>query len=668
MEPPQQPWLRCPLVPPPDVSARALQEGPAQLLRPALQDQPHPVVELAQLENRALRHLMVEVDLQVPQVPRAGPAPQQHPVRRAALVQVPRGAPLAALVQLPAALLLQVVAPRQVALPVVAPLRGQPRVQLAWRQVPSWRRAGAPDKRPRAPPGPLVSSQPMMEADLMAAVETNRPSRTYGNWRRPTSAGILGLGSVGTALLMGSLILVVITVMVATLLEAVIVAGVLGIILLLVVTRDSHGKNVLARGGARAAWWAARSRGTNIYRSGPLGRTPWGTYQLPGLAAPMRLSEHQDSYGRPFALLYTPATGSYSVIIGTEPDGAALVDEDQIDVWVADWGHWLANLGDEPGVEAASVTIETAPDSGTRLFQEVELNIDPDAPRFSLETLREVVNEYPAGSSTVKAYVAITFAASPRPGGKRRKVDEMSRELATRLPGLTGGLEATGAGAAHPVSAQGLCEAIRVAYDPAAATLIDQARAAGETVELSWPDVGPAAAEAEWGGYRHDSAYSRTWAMTTAPRGNVQSGVLARLLAPHRDIARKRVTLLYRPIDAARAAAMVEADLRAAEFRVTSTTKPAARDTAAVRAAQSTAHEEASGAGLVQFGMLITATVSDLEKKADARAAIDNLAATARLRVRPVYGSQDSAFAAALPLGLVLPKHIKVPAEMRDKL
>ena len=209
---------------------------------------------------------------------------------------------------------------------------------------------------------------------------------------------------------------------------------------------------------------------------------------------------------------------------------------------------------------------------------------------------------------------------------------------------------------------------IRVAYDPAAAALIDEAHAAGETPELTWPDVGPSASEASWNGYRHDSAYSCTWAMTQAPRGNVQSGVLARLLAPHRDIARKRVTLLYRPIDAARAAAIVEADLRAAEFRLTSTSKPAARDGLAVRAAGATASEEASGAGLTQFGMLVTATVDDLDKSADAKAAIDNLAATARLRLRPVYGSQDSAFAAALPLGLVLPKHVKVPAELREKL
>jgi len=128
------------------------------------------------------------------------------------------------------------------------------------------------------------------------------------------------------------------------------------------------------------------------------------------------------------------------------------------------------------------------------------------------------------------------------------------------------------------------------------------------------------------------------------------------------------VTLLYRPVDAAKAAAIVEADLRAAEFRMTASNKPAARDSLAVRAAAATAAEEASGAGLVQFGMLVTATVLDASQEADARAAIDNLSATARLRIRVVHGSQDSAFAAALPLGLVLPKHLGVPGEVREQL
>lgn len=502
----------------------------------------------------------------------------------------------------------------------------------------------------------------------MAAVDAPRRPLTYGNWRRPTSPGLLGLGTVGTGLMFVGLFAILIVMMTRGLLAAFLTAVVFAAAILLLVTRDSHGRSVLSRTATRVGWLSARSGGSHLYRSGPLGRTEWGTYQLPGIAAATRLSEHSDSYGRPFALVYTPVTKTYAVVIGTEPDGASLVDPEQVDMWVADWGHWLATLGDEPGLEGAAVTIETAPESGARLRREVELNIDPDAPPFAAQMLREVVATYPAGSSTVKAFVSLTFNAVSRKGAQPRKPDEMARELAARLPGLTGALQATGAGAAHPLSAQELCEAIRIAYDPASATLIDDAHAHGETPELLWTDVGPTAAQASWDGYRHDSARSVTWAMTQAPRGSVQSNVLTRLLAPHRDVARKRVTLLYRPIDPARAAGMVEADLRAAEFRASATRKPQARDTLAVRAAAAAAAEEAAGAGLVNFAILITATVLDPAKEADARAAIDNLAAAARLRIRPVFGSQDSAFAMALPLGLLPSKHVQVPAEIRERL
>jgi hypothetical protein len=478
----------------------------------------------------------------------------------------------------------------------------------------------------------------------------------------------MGLGSLGTMLLLGGMIFMVFVVMAAGLMAGTVVGVALGGMLLVLLVKDKHDRNMLSRMADRIGWWNARSAGAHLYRSGPLGRTAWGTFQLPGLAAPSRLSEYSDSYGRRFALIYVPFTGHYTVVLGTEPDGAALVDTEQIDLWVAGWGRWLANLGDEPGVEAASVTVETAPDTGTRLRREVTTHIDPDAPEFAKAMLREAVDRYPAGSSTVKAYVAITFSAAARAGGKRRKPEEMGRELAARLPGLTQGLGSTGAGAARPLSAQELCEVVRIAYDPAAAVLIEEAHAMGETPELTWPDVGPTAHEASWGSYMHDGALSVSWQMTAAPRGNVQSGVLARLLAPHRDIARKRIALLYRPLDAARAAGLVEADLRAAEFRQTSSSKPSARDVLATRQARATAAEEASGAGLVNFGLVVTATVLDPEKKADALAAVDNLSATARLRLRVVHGAQDSAFAAALPLGLVLPKHLRVPAELREQL
>jgi len=176
--------------------------------------------------------------------------------------------------------------------------------------------------------------------------------RTYGNWRKPTSPGIGQLGLIGTGLLLGSLIVVIVTVGLFGLVVAIVVGAILMLMLATLVFRDKHGRTVLQRLSTWIVWRRARAGGAHLYRSGPLGRSPWGTFQLPGLAARSTLSEARDSYQRPFALLHMPTTGHYTVVFGTEPDGASLVDQEQIDVWVAHWGSWLASLADEPGVVA----------------------------------------------------------------------------------------------------------------------------------------------------------------------------------------------------------------------------------------------------------------------------------------------------------------------------
>ncbi|MEV6416353.1 SCO6880 family protein [Kribbella sp. NPDC051718] len=504
--------------------------------------------------------------------------------------------------------------------------------------------------------------------DQVAAADNVRTApRTYGNWRQPASAGIGGLGTLGTGIMMGGMVMTIIALTAGGLGAALIVMLIVGSSLLLLMMKDKHNQSALQRLSTRIGWQRAKMAKHNIYRSGPLGRTPWGKFQLPGLAAASQLSEYKDSYGRPFALLFYPSTRHFTVIINAEPDGASLVDEDQIDVWVAHWGQWLASLGHEPGIIAASVTVESAPDTGIRLRREVMNNMQEGTPAIARAMLTEVVQTYPEGSALVSARVALTFKGTDR-SGKRRKEEDMGRELASRLPALTQSLNSTGAGAARPVNAQELCETIRIAYDPAAAGLIDEARSQGMSPELQWTDVGPAGAQSFWDKYRHDSAWSVTWQMTQAPRGEVFSSVLSQLVGPHPDIDRKRVTLLYRPLDAATAARMVEADKRNASFRATTSSRPSARSMTEARAADRTAMEEARGAGLVNFGLVVTGTVMTAEQIPDMVAAIDNLGATARVLLRPAYGSQDSAFVAALPLGVVLQSHLSVPAGLRESL
>src|SRR5581483_265147 len=158
--------------------------------------------------------------------------------------------------------------------------------------------------------------------------------------------------------------------------------------------------------------------------------------------------------------------------------------------------------------------------------------------------------------------------------------------------------------------------------------LLEEARAAGKPAALSWGDVGPAAADARADSYWHDGPVSLTWAMSQAPRGEVRENVLARLIAPNGDIARKRVTLLYRVIDPGEAARIVERDLHNAEFRVNSSARPTARVVVEQQAARATAQEEARGAALVNLGMLVTTTVLEEQHLPLATAALANLAPT----------------------------------------
>ncbi|MFJ2561323.1 MULTISPECIES: SCO6880 family protein [unclassified Streptomyces] len=492
------------------------------------------------------------------------------------------------------------------------------------------------------------------------------PVRTYGNWRKPATAGVGQLGLAPTVIMIAGLVVVVLAMLMSVVL-ALVLAIVLTLVLAPLAVRDQHGRSLLVRMAGRIAWRRNSQRGSTLYRSGPLGRTGHGTCTLPGLAASSTLTEAQDSYGRPFGLLSYPSSGHHVVVLSCDADGAALVDQDQIDVWVAYWGQWLAGLSTEPALIGASVTVETAPDSGLRLQHEVSSNLAADAPELARTMLQEVLETYPASSAQISTRIALTYSGAPRPGHARRTAEEMAVDLGTRLPGLTSGLSMTGAGTARPLTATELAEAVRIAYDPAVATLVEEARAAGGS-GLTWDDAGPQAAEETREHYWHDSAWSVTWAMSEAPRGEILSSALTGLLVPHADIARKRVTLLYRPHDPASAARIVERDRRDAIFRAQSGPVGKARDHAALQAAEQTANEEASGAGVVRFGLVVTATVTSAADLPRAQAAVDNLAAPARIRLRLVRGSQASAFAAGLPIGLVLPLHLVVPTAIRDNM
>jgi hypothetical protein len=134
-------------------------------------------------------------------------------------------------------------------------------------------------------------------------------------------------------------------------------------------------------------------------------------------------------------------------------------------------------------------------------------------------------------------------------------------------------------------------------------------------------------------------------------------------------LARKRVTIQYRPHSPETAAVIADRDVRAAKVRSELRKgEIRATDTLAVRMARQTAEEQAAGAGLVRFSMLVTVTVDDPGDLDTAGQVISQLAATSRVRLRPAAGTQAASFVAGLGIGVVLQNQVRLPAVFREQL
>lgn len=310
--------------------------------------------------------------------------------------------------------------------------------------------------------------------------------RTYGNWRRPQSPGIWGLGTVGTILVIATPACMVLGFLVNVLVG--LTLGAIGLAALAPIAITVQGRSLGELAMLRLAFWRTKSRGEHVYVSGGLAE-PCGKQTLPGLLGRSELISTRDGLEQPAGIVRIPQTGHYTAVLRLDPEGASLVDTDQIDQWVAGYGAWLAQLAHEPGFEAASVTVETAPDPGTRLASAVESQQSATAPELARRVLGRIVDSYPAGSAQVSAWATVTYRST---GSRNRRGHEaMVTHVASRLPGLADGMRGTGAGAVRPMHPDEIAETVRVAYDPDMATTVEQLRSRGEQTGITWDDAGP---------------------------------------------------------------------------------------------------------------------------------------------------------------------------------
>ncbi|TCI96378.1 SCO6880 family protein [Aeromicrobium sp. IC_218] len=485
---------------------------------------------------------------------------------------------------------------------------------------------------------------------------------TYGNWVAQRSPGLGSLGLLATVILMGGGVVAMLTVMIAGLVAALVVAAVAATVAVAVGT--PVGVTLLRRlGFARQV-----RRRTHQGRSGAFSKAKAPHVRLPGMLARTTLLERNDAFGNPFAVLKNPRKGGlFTIVARCVAEGPALQDQERLNQWVGGYARLLGSMSQEPALICAKTITDTAPDPGGRLESMVAQARATNSPALARQVMDECVRTYSVTSSENVTYLELTFRG--RGLSRRGREDEILSELARKVPNLLAQLQSAGGGAVEMVSADELSKIVRMAYDPAAQRWLDQAEFAGEPVDVAWEEAGPVADQAAWDHYRHDSGLSVTWEMTTPPRSAINERALNGLLRPDADFVRKRVAIVYRPHSPEDSAKVSEDDAQVAAFLAGNTKRrPTAASKVQIRAAEKARDEVASGASLIQFSLLVTATVTDDEDLVQAVSTVESRAGAVPLRIRRSYGSQAAAFATTLPVGFVPWEHTTVPSNLRQYL
>ena len=363
----------------------------------------------------------------------------------------------------------------------------------------------------------------------------------------------------------------------------------------------------------------------------------------------------EDITGDYYGLVWNQRTGELTATLRCAATSMALADPATADAWVARWHAWLARLGHERTVTQVAVTIESAPEPGSRLASSVTSAMVADAPPDAVALLDELVAKSPAAAADVETRVSITFDpdAGPR---KLSSQAERAAEVSRLLRGLESSLAGCGVAVKHRATAAEVAGLVRIAYDPAARGPVTASLNNGQAGLLTWGDAGPIGAVEDWDCYRHDSGLSASLVWRHPPRQVVPSSVLEPLLTPQPFTT--RVTLLYRPLSAAAVARHVDDEVNAATFRDALRAKQGrdqtARDQADYERAVQAAREEASGAGMVRCDLYATVTVAhdDHDRLAEAVATITSAADASKVQLRMLDGAQQAGFQTTLGVGV----------------
>lgn len=501
-------------------------------------------------------------------------------------------------------------------------------------------------------------------------------NRTYGNWRRPKSNGLGSLGILSTVYLFIGTCCSIIAITKNSIAGLISIA-VFGVTFLPFIVRVYNGRSLVEVLYIYLLWRRAKNSGENIYRSSILSFSRLdikkSSCTLPGIASNLELFAYKSgkkSYIKEdFVLLYSKATNHYTIVFQCDPNGLAPIDNDQIDVYVANWGRWLNSLSYEKDILGASVVVQCAKDFAKDFKDNLDDIVADKSPEFSVRVMEDIKEQY-SSNELYRANTWITVTYLGYDSITRKKIS--SKKMFSKIEGiyynLKNSLSSTGAGIVRPVQEQDLVKILRSAYDPSSQEFLENLSKDDESY-LSFKDAGPIAHQEFWDHYVHDSGISSSWVMREAPRGVVYSNVLNGIFRESKELFSKRFAIHYRNFSLEESSRIVEQNKRRAMQQVAEDKKRKAKNILEYRSAEQNAFEEAQGANLIRFSIVFTATVLKRDKLSDIERFVDGMSGVTRMRFSKAYGSQSAVFLSSLPLGINLQNYASAPyILMRDSI
>ncbi|GGU44628.1 SCO6880 family protein [Streptomyces violascens] len=418
----------------------------------------------------------------------------------------------------------------------------------------------------------------------------------------------------------------------------------------------------------------AVARKTNVFLSGAFaprsndsGQQPM---DLPGVLARLRILEAPDGLGGQLGISHDPVAGTYTAIARISHPGLALVDTDKQNGRVAAWAAFLRTFctEDSPIIRLA-VHQRCLPDDGAALHSWTARHISPDAPAAAVTALSELMESAGPAATTRETYLAVTLSSARARlaikgagGGQIGAAAVLVRELHA----LHGALSSASLQVVEWLSPRKVAQTVRTGYDPEAQLMLATRNAAAQAPTWQGTEAGvepalagPAAAEAGWGTYQHDGAWTVSYQVRTWPQSEVYATFLQPLMKPRQN-ARRSMSLVYEPLGPRRARqelAREKSKRQSARYLRTKTGRDESEDER--REAQLARDQDAAraaGQGVVRMTAVIAVTVTDPAELETACAELQADAAASGLELRRMWGAQDVGFAAsALPLGQGLP-------------